>query len=291
MGDFEIAVIGMAGRFPGAEELEGFWDNLKNGVESISFFDERESESAGADGHGPNTSDLVNASGMIEGAELFDAEFFGYSPREAELMDPQQRLFLEHAWRALESAGYDPQAYPGAVGVYAGAGINHYLFQLLGRRGEAPDVDDFQLMLLNNRDFLTTRVSYKLNLKGPSLNIQTACSTSLVAVQQACLSLLSYQCDAALAGGVSLRIPRKRGYVYREGMILAPDGHCRAFDAEGQGTVPGEGVGVVVLKRLEDALADRDHIHAVIKGAAINNDGFLKVGFTAPSEEGQLGAI
>jgi acyl transferase domain-containing protein/SAM-dependent methyltransferase len=281
----------MAGRFPGAEELEGFWDNLKNGVESISFFDEREPESADPGGHGTGASDLVNAGGMIEGVELFDAEFFGYSPREAELMDPQQRLFLEHAWRALESAGYDPKAYPGAVGVYAGAGINHYLFQLLSRQGEAPDVDDFQLMLLNNRDFLTTRVSYKLNLKGPSLNVQTACSTSLVAVQQACLSLLSYQCDAALAGGVSLRIPRRRGYLYREGMILSPDGHCRAFDAGGKGTVPGEGVGVVVLKRLEDAVADRDHIHAVIKGAAINNDGFLKVGFTAPSEEGQMGAI
>jgi acyl transferase domain-containing protein/predicted O-methyltransferase YrrM/aryl carrier-like protein len=288
MSDFDIAVIGMAGRFPGAPDLETFWENLKNGVESISFFEPEESEGGGA---AAKVETVVNAGGVIEGAELFDAEFFGYSPREAELMDPQQRLFLEYAWNALESAGYDPKGYPGAVGVYAGASINQYLFQLLTRRGESTDVDDFQLMLLNNRDFLTTRVSYRLNLKGPSINVQTACSTSLVAVHQACLSLLNYQCDAALAGGVSLRVPRRAGYVYREGMILAPDGHCRAFDAEGKGTVPGEGVGVVVLKRLEDALADRDNVRAVIKGGAVNNDGFLKVGFTAPSEEGQLEAI
>lgn len=290
MDGFDIAVIGMAGRFPGSPDLETFWKNLAAGRESISFF-----TSDGAHGRGQGHGErVVNATGVIEGADLFDAEFFGYSPREAELMDPQQRLFLEYAWIALESAGYDPLACPGAVGVFGGASMDTYLLQLLsgqGSDGSAADVDHFQLMLLNNRDFLTTRVSYKLNLKGPSINVQTACSTSLVAVHCACTSLLNYQCDMALAGGVSVRVPRRSGYVFREGMIFSPDGHCRAFDADAQGTVPGEGVGIVVLKRLDDAVADRDHIHAVIKGGAINNDGFQKVGFTAPSEAGQLEAI
>jgi acyl transferase domain-containing protein len=285
MDGFDIAVIGMAGRFPGSPDLETFWKNLAAGRESISFFT---SDGSNGDANGER---IVNAAGAIEGADLFDAEFFGYSPREAELMDPQQRLFLEYAWIVLESAGYDPLACPGAVGVFAGASMDTYLLQLLSGHGSAADVDHFQLMLLNNRDFLTTRVSYKLNLKGPSINVQTACSTSLVAVHCACTSLLNYQCDMALAGGVSVRVPRRSGYVFREGMIFSPDGHCRAFDADAQGTVPGEGVGIVVLKRLDDALADRDHIHAVIKGGAINNDGFQKVGFTAPSEAGQMEAI
>ena len=287
MDGFDIAVIGMAGRFPGSPDLETFWKNLAAGRESISFFTSDDAH-ARANGSGER---VINAAGLIEGADLFDAEFFGYSPREAELMDPQQRLFLEYAWIALESAGYDPLACPGAVGVFGGASMDTYLLQLLSNHGSAADVDHFQLMLLNNRDFLTTRVSYKLNLKGPSINVQTACSTSLVAVHCACTSLLNYQCDMALAGGVSIRVPRRSGYVFREGMIFSPDGHCRAFDADAQGTVPGEGVGIVVLKRLDDALADRDHIHAVIKGGAINNDGFQKVGFTAPSESGQLEAI
>ena len=282
MDGFDIAVIGMAGRFPGSPDVETFWKNLVAGRESISFFTSDQTN---------GSEPVVNAAGMIEGADLFDAEFFGYSPREAELMDPQQRLFLEYAWIALESAGYDPLACPGAVGVFAGASMDTYLLQLLSGHASAADVDHFQLMLLNNRDFLTTRVSYKLNLKGPSINVQTACSTSLVAVHCACTSLLNYQCDMALAGGVSVRVPRRSGYVFREGMIFSPDGHCRAFDADAQGTVPGEGVGIVVLKRLDDALADRDHIHAIIKGGAINNDGFQKVGFTAPSEAGQMEAI
>ena len=286
MDGFDIAVIGMAGRFPGSPDVETFWKNLAAGRESISFF-----TSEGTNGSSEPVVPVVNAAGMIEGADLFDAEFFGYSPREAELMDPQQRLFLEYAWIALESAGYDPLGCPGAVGVFAGASMDTYLLQLLSGHGSAADVDHFQLMLLNNRDFLTTRVSYKLNLKGPSINVQTACSTSLVAVHCACTSLLNYQCDMALAGGVSVRVPRRSGYVFREGMIFSPDGHCRAFDADAQGTVPGEGVGIVVLKRLDDALADRDHIHAIIKGGAINNDGFQKVGFTAPSEAGQMEAI
>jgi 3-oxoacyl-(acyl-carrier-protein) synthase/NAD(P)-dependent dehydrogenase (short-subunit alcohol dehydrogenase family)/acyl carrier protein len=284
MDGFDIAVTGMAGHFPGSPDLETFWKNLAAGKEAISFFD--------ADNTARSSGErVINAAGLIDGVDLFDAEFFGYSPREAELMDPQQRLFLEYAWIALESAGYDPLACPGSVGVFGGAGMNLYLLQLLAHHRSAADIDDFQLMLLNNRDFLTTRVSYKLNLKGPSINIQTACSTSLVAVHCACTALLNYHCDMALAGGVSVRMPRHSGYVFHEGMILSPDGHCRAFDAGAQGTVPGEGVGIVVLKRLDDALADRDHIRAVIKGGAINNDGFQKMGFTAPSEAGQTEAI
>lgn len=285
MSGFDIAIIGMAGRFPGSPDVETFWQNLTSGREAISFFGGEETNGS------ENGRHVVNAAGVMDGVELFDAEFFGYSPREAELMDPQQRLFLEYAWIALERAGYDPLACPGSVGVFAGAGMDGYLFELLSDHRAAADVDHFQLVLHNNRDFLTTRVSYKLNLKGPSINIQTACSTSLVAVHCACTSLLNYQCDMALAGGVSVRVPRQSGYVYREGMVFSPDGHCRAFDASAQGTVPGEGLGIVVLKRLDDALADRDHIHAVIKGGAVNNDGFHKVGFTAPSEEGQLEAI
>src|SRR5215207_2746830 len=230
MDGFDIAVIGMAGRFPGSPDLDTFWTNLASGKEAISFFGAE--ENSRSNGQAENGERIVNAAGVIEGVDLFDAEFFGYSPREAELMDPQQRLFLEYAWITLESAGYDPLACPGAVGVFAGASMDQYLLQLLSGHGSAADVDHFQLMLLNNRDFLTTRVSYKLNLKGPSINIQTACSTSLVAVHCACTSLLNYQCDMALAGGVSVRVPRQSGYIFREGMILSPDGHCRAFDAD-----------------------------------------------------------
>lgn len=290
MDGFDIAVIGMAGRFPGSPDVETFWRNLASGKEAISFFTSEEASQSKQHDAAGNGERVVNAAGVIEGVDLFDAEFFGYSPREAELMDPQQRLFLEYAWIALERAGYDPLG-SGAIGVFAGASLEGYLLQLLSHHSSAADVDDFELMLQNNRDFLTTRVSYKLNLKGPSINIQTACSTSLVAVHCACTSLLNYHCDMALAGGVSVRVPRQSGYVFREGMIFSPDGHCRAFDASAQGTVPGEGLGIVVLKRLDDALADRDHIHAVIKGGAVNNDGFQKVGFTAPSEEGQMEAI
>ena len=287
-----IAIIGMAGRFPGARNIDEFWQNLRDGVESISFFTDQEVEAAGVDPALLQNPHYVKAGGVLEDVELFDASFFGFNPREAEIMDPQHRVFLECAWEALENAGYDPESYEGLIGVYAGMSMNTYLlFNLLSNRHVIASVHSDQLAIGNGRDYLPTRVSYKLNLRGPSVNIQTACSTSLVAVHLACQGLLSYECDMALAGGVSIDIPQKRGYLYLEGGIGSPDGHCRAFDAKARGTVGGNGVGIVVLKRLADALADGDTIYAVIKGSAINNDGSLKVGYTAPSVEGQAEVI
>ncbi len=234
----------------------------------------------------------VKAGGVLEGAEWFDARFFGIYPREAEIMDPQQRVFLELAWEALEHAGYDPATYAKMIGVFAGAGLNSYLlFNLLENTEIRQTVQPYQLTIANDKDFLSTRVSYKLDLRGPSLAVQTACSTSLVATHLACQSLLNYQCDMALAGGVTIRLPQRGGYLYQEGGIASPDGHCRAFDADAAGTVGGNGAGIVVLKRLADALAERDTIHAVIKATALNNDGSTKVGYTAPSVEGQTDVI
>ncbi len=288
----EIAIIGMAGRFPGARNLDEFWQNLRDGVESITFFTDEEAIAAGVDPALVKNPHYVKANGVLEDVDLFDAAFFGFNPREAEIMDPQHRLFLECAWEALENAGYDPETFDGLIGVYAGASLSTYLlFHLLPNRELVESLHSDQLAIGNGRDYLPTRVSYKLNLRGPSVNVQTACSTSLVAVHLACQALLNYECDIALAGGVSVDVPQKRGYLYLEGGISSPDGHCRAFDARAQGTVGGNGVGIVVLKRLEDALADGDTIHAVIKGSAINNDGSLKVGYTAPSVEGQAEVI
>jgi acyl transferase domain-containing protein/acyl carrier protein len=287
-----VAIIGMAGRFPGAGNIEEFWRNLCDGVESISFFTEEELKSAGEASSVLKDPHYVGARGILEGVELFDASFFGFYPREAQLLDPQHRLFLECAWEALEDAGYVTESYEGSVGVFGGAGINSYLLSILSQNPEGLSAAEwYQLAIGNYSDFLTTRVSYKLNLRGPSLNIQTACSTSLVAVHVACRSLLGRQCDMALAGGVAIGLPQKRGYLFQEGMILSPDGHCRTFDAKAQGTVPGNGVGIVVLKRLADAVAERDHIYAVIKGSAVNNDGSLRVGFTAPGVAGQAEVI
>ncbi|MEG4589522.1 beta-ketoacyl synthase N-terminal-like domain-containing protein [Microcoleus sp. MOSTC5] len=288
-----IAIIGMAGRFPGAKNVDEFWENLRDGVESISFFSEQELESFGIDESVVRDPRYVKARAVLEDIELFDASFFGFNPREAEITDPQHRFFLESAWEALENAGYNSETYEGSIGVYAGAGsYNTYLLHnLYPNRKLRELVGDFQLMIANEKDFLSTRVSYKLNLKGPSITVQTACSTSLVAISMACQSLLNYQCDLALAGGVSIGVTQKAGYFYKEGMILSPDGHCRAFDAKAQGTVSGSGVGIVVLKRLEEAIADGDYIHAVIKGSAINNDGAFKIGYTAPSIDGQAQAI
>ncbi|MDZ7268845.1 MAG: SDR family NAD(P)-dependent oxidoreductase [candidate division KSB1 bacterium] len=288
----EIAIIGMAGRFPGANNLEEFWRNLRDGVESISFFTDEELQAAGVPAALYRQPNYVRARGILSGVDLFDAGFFGFLPREAELLDPQHRLFLECAWETIEQAGYNPENYPGLIGVFGGVGMNAYLLSYVMTRGGALDpAEGYQLAIGNDKDFLATRVSYKLNLKGPSLAVQTACSTSLVAVVLACQSLLSYQCDMALAGGVTISLPQESGYLYQEGMILSPDGHCRAFDAKAQGTVPGNGVGTVLLKRLEEALADGDTIHAVIKGTALNNDGSLKVGYTAPSVDGQAEVI
>src|SRR5439155_19927636 len=225
-------------------------------------------------------------------ADLFDAAFFGLNPQEVEIMDPQHRLFLECAWEALENAGYNPDTYDGLIGLFAGSSMNTYLLtNLLTNRELIERTGGFQTMLANDKDYLPTRVSYKLNLRGPSLNVQTACSTSLVAVCLACQNLLNYQCDMALAGGVSLTFPQKKGQLYQEGGIISPDGHCRAFDVDATGTVSGDGIGIVVLKRLSDALADGDSICAVIKGCAINNDGSLKIGYTAPSIDGQAEVV
>jgi acyl transferase domain-containing protein/acyl carrier protein len=287
-----IAIVGMAGRMPGAENLQQYWSNLRDGVESIAFFSDEELAAAGVDAALLRNPRYVRARGVLQGAELFDAGLFGLSPREAEIMDPQHRVFLETAWEALENAGYAPGGAALPAGVYAGASLNSYLIASLMTNPEVMlAAGAYQAMLANDKDFLATRVSYKLNLKGPGVTIQTACSTSLVAVQMACQALLTRQCDLALAGGVSINVPRVTGYLYEPGMILSPDGHCRAFDARAQGTVAGEGAGVVVLKRLRDALGDGDHVRAVIRGAAVNNDGSLKVGYTAPSVDGQAAVI
>ncbi len=288
----EIAIISMAGRFPGAQSVEEFWSNLRNGVESISRFTDEELLAAGASQADLRDPNYVRAKGVLNDIELFDGLFFGFNPREAEITDPQHRLFLECAWEVLERAGYDTQRYDGRIGVYGGAGISSYLFANLATN---PDVIEsvglYQTLMRNKSDHLTAHVSYKLNLKGPSVNIQTACSTSLVAVHLACQSLLSGECDMALAGGVTISVPQTLGYQYREGGINSPDGHCRPFDAQAKGTLGGNGVGIVLLKHLEEALADGDIIQAVIKGSAINNDGSRKVGYTAPSVEGQAKAI
>lgn len=287
----DVAIIGMSGRFPGAHNLGEFWNNLRNGVESVTFFSEKELSNAGLPSSILKNPDFVNAGGLLDDVELFDASFFSLTPREAETLDPQQRLLLECSWQALEDAGYDSQQYKGSVGVYAGGIMSSYLLNLLSNPEHRKLVGDFQVFTGNDKDHLTTRVSYKLNLTGPSVTVQTACSTSLVAVVMACQSLLNYQCDMALAGGIAIRVPQKAGYVYQEGMIFSRDGHCRPFDAEASGTLFSNGVGLVVLKRLADAVADGDCIHAVIKGAAINNDGSLKVGYTAPSLDAQAEVI
>lgn len=287
-----IAIVGMTGRFPGAKNIDEFWDNLRNGVESIGFFNDEELLDSGVEREELNKPNYVKAGATLEDIDLFDAAFFGFSPREAEMTDPQHRLFLECAWEALENAGYNSETYPGRIGAFAGVGWNSYLFNnLYSNREFIEAVGGHQTLMGNDKDFLTTRISYKLNLRGASISVQTACSTSLVATSLACSSLLSYQCDMALAGGVSIFVPHKAGYLYQEGGFLSPDGHCRAFDAKARGTAIGNGVGIVVLKRLSDAIADKDCIHAVIKSSAINNDGALKVGYTAPSVEGQTRAI
>ena len=286
----DIAVIGLVGRFPGADDLDEFWLNLRHGVESVTFFTDEELLAFGVEPAVLKAPNFVKAAPILRGIALFDAAFFGYSPREAELLDPQQRLFLECAWEALEHAGYDPERYEGLIGVYGGMSLSTYLLCNLLSSGQAGE-DSFQIMIGNDKDFLSTRVSYELNLRGPSLDVQTGCSTSLVAIHLACQALLSYQCDMALAGGVSVQVPQRTGYFYQEGGLSAPDGHCRAFDARAQGTLFGSGVGIVVLKRLGDALSDGDSIHAVIKGSSINNDGSAKIGFTAPGVDGQAEVI
>ncbi len=277
----QIAIVGMAGRFPGARDVRAFWRNLRDGVESVEFLPGN-----------PGDPSWVPAVASPEGIDEFDAPFFGISHREAEVLDPQQRLFLETCWAAMEDAGRAPGTPAGVVAVYGGATTSTYLLFNLARNPQVlASVDPLQLIIGNAVDSLASRVSYKLDLKGASHAVQCACSTSLVAVHLACQALLNQECDMALAGGVSINVAQRRGYRYQEDSILSPDGHCRAFDAGARGTLFGSGVGVVALKRLADALADGDPVRAVVLGSAVNNDGAAKAGYTAPSVDGQAAVI
>jgi acyl transferase domain-containing protein len=283
----------MAGRFPLARNVDEFWRNLRDGVESIRRLSDAELLTAGVSREVLARAEYVKAAAVLEDVGMFDASFFGFSPKDAAIMDPQHRHFLECAWEAVENAGHPPENFSGSIGVFAGSGMNSYLMHNLINNRRL--MDSAGLFLIrqtgNDKDVLATRVSYQLDLRGPSLSVQTACSSSLVAVHLACQSLLGCECDMALAGGVTIEIPHSQGYVYREGEILSRDGHCRAFDSASSGTVFSSGVGIVVLRRLEDAIADGDTIHAVILGSAVNNDGQRKVGYLAPSVAGQAEAI
>ena len=287
-----VAIVGMACRLPGARTAGEFWNNLRDGVESIRTLDDDRIEAPPLGPDPRRSPDYVKAAAAtIDGFDLFDADFFGYSPIEATLMDPQQRLLLECAWEALEDAGVDPDRYTGAIGVFAGSRTNTYLINLVCNRRTVRDIDAIEIGLGNDLGFLVTRISYKLNLRGPSCAVQTACSTSLVAVHMACESLLAGEADLALAGGVTVQVPHHAGYLYRPGAMMSPDGHCRALSADAAGTVFGSGVGLVALKRYPDAVADHDTIHALIRGTAINNDGGRKASFTAPGVDGQSALV
>ncbi|MBO9512769.1 MAG: amino acid adenylation domain-containing protein [Variovorax sp.] len=289
--DEPIAIVGMAGRFPGANSIEQFWDNLCEGRDSISFFDDATLDPAVGAALRANPN-YVRARGLIDDVEWFDAAFFGINPKEALLMDPQQRLFLELCWECMERAGYTPDQCPGSVGIYAGMNNATYFLNHVQKQPElVNEFGPFQVMLANEKDYIATRVAHRLNLTGPAIAVHTACSTSLVAVAQAFQALRSGQCDAALAGGVAITCPPRSGYLYEEGAMLSPDGHTRSFDEHAQGTVFSDGAGVVMLKRLSDALAAGDPIHAVLRGVAVNNDGGAKASFTAPSIDGQAAVV
>ena len=289
----DIAIVGMAVNVPGAETVAAFWDNLRDGVSSIRKLSEEELLAAGETPQNIARKNYVRAAADLKGFETFDADFFGFSPKDAAILDPQHRKFLEVAWEAMEQAGHVPENVPGPIGVYAGCGMGSYFYFNICSN---PDlVDDVGMFLLrhtgNDKDFLSTRVSHVFDLKGPSINLQTACSTSLVAIHYAAAALRAGEVDMALAGGVTIELPHGRGYVFKENEILSPDGECHAFDHRAEGTVFGSGAGCVALKRLSDAQADGDHIWAVIKGSAINNDGAAKAGYLAPSVDGQAEAI
>ena len=291
--DSDIAIIGMAAHLPGARTTDEFWDNLVGGVESIERFSDEELLASGVSRALLRHPRYVKASGVLLDMELFDGDFFGFSPKECAILDPQHRHFTECCWEALEDAGHPPDRFGAPIGVFGGCGMGSYFYFNLCTN---PDlVDSVGMFLLrhtgNDKDFLVTRVAHVLNLEGPAINVQTACSTSLVAVHCAAQSLLSQECDMALAGGVTIEIPHRRGYMFEPGAVLSPDGHCRAFDHRSQGTVFGSGAGVVVLRRLADAIADGDHIYAVLKSTAVNNDGASKAGFLAPSVQGQANCI
>ncbi|AVM22922.1 type I polyketide synthase [Bacillus pumilus] len=287
----EVAVVGMACRFPGAKNIHHFWDNLANGREFITFFSKEELLEAGVEKEALDHEQYVRAKGAVDQHDHFDADFFGYSQREAEVMDPQIRMFHEVAWESLEDAGYNPETYQEPIGLFGAASANLYwqAASMLMRTNHSSE--QFAAVQLTDKDFMNTKVSYKLNLKGPSVAVDTACSSSLTAIHMAARALITGECKMALAGGVTITTPHKKGYMYQEGMIMSPDGHCRAFDEQAEGTVGGEGCGVVVLKSLKQALKDKDHIYGVIKGSAYNNDGGRKVGYTAPSIEGQSEVI
>ncbi|MFC4149883.1 beta-ketoacyl synthase N-terminal-like domain-containing protein, partial [Micromonospora mangrovi] len=288
----DIAIVGMAGRFPGAPDVATFWRNLRGGVESVTFWDDETLRAAGISDETLADPAYVRAASVLDGIEHFDAAFFGYHAREAALIDPQQRLFLECAWHALEDAGYAPGAVDATVGVYAGSALSTYLLgNVLAGRVAGTIGETLELLVTNDKDYLPNRVAFKLGLGGPAVAVQTACSSSLVAVHVAAQALLEGECDVALAGGAAIRLPQPSGYLWQEGLIFSRDGHCRPFDAAATGTVFGSGVGVVVLKRLEDALTDGDHVEAVIKGSAVTNDGSAKVGYTAPGVDGQARAV
>ena len=292
-GENDIAIIGMAAHLPGASSIDAFWANLRDGVESIRRLTAGELQASGEAAHLTARPDYVPHAAPLDGFETFDADFFGFSPKEAAIMDPQHRQFLEVAWEALENAGQMPEAFDGPIGVWAGCGMGSYFYFNICSN---PDLVESTGMFLlrhtgNDKDFLATRASHIFDLHGPSINVQTACSTSLVATHYACQSLLNGECDMALAGGATIELPHMRGYLFKEGEILSPDGHCHAFDHRAQGTVFGSGAGVVVLRRLADAIRDGDHIWAVIKGSAVNNDGAAKAGYLAPSVDGQAAAI
>ena len=286
-----IALVGMAGRFPGAASVEDLWRNLCAGVETVTFFDDTDLDASIPSAVRDDPS-YVKARGILSDVDQFDAGFFGINPKEAAIMDPQQRVLLEVAWEALERAGHVPDSFDGPIGVFAGKYNNsYYALNVLSRPDLIEQLGAFNVMVANEKDYVATRIAHKLDLTGPALSIHTACSTSLVAVCQAVESLRRGECDLALAGGVSITVPVQSGYAYQEGSMLSPDGHTRSFDAQAQGTTFSDGVAMVVLRRLEDAVADGDSIYAVIRGAAINNDGARKASFTAPSVKGQATVI
>lgn len=286
-----VAIIGMQGRFPGADSVDALWQNLMAGRDAVTALTPEQMEGAQVPRELHALPNYVNKATLLDDVDKFDAEFFGFSPRDAELTDPQHRLFLECAWHSLEDAGYVPDQYKGDIGVFGGCELSGYLYLINRNLDRLGFMDGMQLMITNDKDYMATQVAYKLNLTGPAITVQTSCSTSLVATCLACQSLLENSCDIALAGGVTVKVPQRRGYLFAAGGILSPDGHCRPFDAAAQGTIVGSGVGLVVLKRLDRAIRDGDRIRAVIRGFGHNNDGSNKVSYAAPSAVGQARAI
>ena len=287
----DVAIIGMAGRFPGSNSIQELWETLKDGKETISFFSPDELDSSIPE---PLRNDplYVRARGIVDSAKSFDSAFFGLNPKLAEAMDPQQRLFLEIAYEVLEQSGHLPSHYNGSIGVYAGTGMNTYFKNnVLPNKDVMRRVGDFVADTLNQKDYISTRIAYHLNLGGPAVSIHSACSTSLLAIAEAVEAIRNDRCDVAIAGGSSITTPMYSGHLYQEGSMLSPDGRCRPFDQDAQGTIFSDGAGVLLLKNLEDAQNDGDVIHGIIKGIGVNNDGGNKASFTAPSVEGQAGAI